>query len=316
MNSIKKLGIKNIVYICLFIISIAFITGMFVWAANTPSEDISIIDADVVLEKDARREYLVGEEISSEGISLEIDNINVADVQLSGDTSSAGLKKVEVSYQKDNIYYRGYFSIKVFAIRHYDVRNVPEVYEGDNGELLYRGIEIWVELNAQPSEFVTVGNYDTTIALPSFMYEVSISRDETDSSEILLSINGKTQTWNYYYVVIGEQMVALNSKDRILEFSNQNGTGETLKLYVTQIEADGNDGENGALGYYEFTAADGKVSILRFSYYINGYESHFTSSSFGEGVTEAQVGDDYEMTFAGVTFRADVASWHKAILGW
>ena len=172
-----------------------------------------------------------------------------------------------------------------------------------------RNLEIWVELSAEPTEFVTVGGYKTTIALPSYMYESTVLQDEENASEYSLTINCPASTLSYYYVELDSRIIMLDSKDRILQLTNQNGTEETLKLYVTQA---GNE----ARGYYLFTDTDGNKTVLQFSYYLEGWASHFTSSSFGEGVTEAQVGDDYEATYNGITFRADANSWHKAILGW
>ena len=310
MKIINKIGLKNFIYICLLFASLIFISAMCIWAAlDKSSADVEIVDAEVLVEDNIRREYLAGEEISQEGISLQIGKNSISDVTLTCDTSTAGLKKVEVSYQDGNIYYRGYFSITVFTVRHYDLRNQPELYRDDNGNLQCGGVEIWVELNAEPTEFVTVGGYKTTIALPSSMYETTVLQDEENASEYSLTINCTAATLSYYYVDIGSRIIMLDSQNRILELTNQNGTQETLKLYVTQAGSE-------ARGYYVFTAANGEKTVLQFSYYLDGWTSHFTSSSFNEGLTESQTGDDYEAVYGGVTFRADANSWHRAILNW
>ena len=107
-------------------ISLVFISAICIWAAaDTSSGDVEIAEAEVIIEDNVRREYLAGEEISADGVALKIGKNSVTDVTLTCDTSTAGLKKVEVSFQDGNVYYRGYFTVTVFSIRHYDLRTQP-----------------------------------------------------------------------------------------------------------------------------------------------------------------------------------------------
>ncbi len=321
MNFIKKIGVTHFVYICLFAATLIFAVAMLVWGASDPvSAETKVEEAEVLLADGVRREYLVGEKIAAEGIALKVGKKEVTDVKITGDTSSAGMKKVNVTYEKENVSYQGYFAVTVFSVRHYDLHSEPEEFYLDEEEnWQVRGLEIWAELNAAPTEFVTVGTFDSVIALPSELYDVSVSQNEENKNSYSVAISFGSTRLDYYCVNDGGKMMTMNSPDRVLSFTNTNGTSETLTLYVKQIEAQGGDGENGAYGYYVFTDASGAQTVLQFKYYLDGNTaSHFVSASFGEGLSDSYnaSNEGYNAEYQGISFFAEKLAWHKAILNW
>lgn len=307
-------------YISTLFATIVLSTSLLLWAnENNGNSELNIIQTDVVLDNSVRQEYLVGETIDTNGVSLKVGNDLITDLKINYDTSSAGVKKVEVSYLQNGNNYIGYYPITVLSIRHYDIRSYPSSFTtNEDGTTTPNGLVVWAELNAAPKEFPTVNNYATAIEIPSNMIETKLTINETNSSEYAVELTIGSMKLNYYCVELLNSTIILNSEQRILSFSNNNGTEERLTLYVTQIESNGNDGVNGALGYYLFEDALGNKELLDFSFYLNGYTSNFTSSSFNQGLVDSydSSNEGYNVTYKGITFHAEKLPWHKAILDW
>lgn len=321
MKEFVKNNLKTIIYACVGVITVIMFTVLLVWAsAGNASAEINIVEAVVRTEEDVRNEYLVGEQLDGTGISLKAGKKTITEVVLTGDTSSAGLKRVEVSGKDGNTNYRGYFNITVFAVRHCEMQNSPtDFYYDDNGVLKCDGLEIWAELNAKPTQFETVEGYETTILLPDTCYELNMEADEENEGAYNMKVEFGNITASYYCVSINDRIIMLNSPRRVLNLVNTDGTEETLQLYVTQIEASAYDGDSGAYGYYVFTDAEGNKTFLQFKYYLDGsWVSHFGSESFDEGMVDAYDSADegYNAVYNGVNFHADKLSWHKAVLDW
>ncbi|MBR1891572.1 MAG: hypothetical protein IJ811_03645 [Clostridia bacterium] len=147
-------------------------------------------------------------------------------------------------------------------------------------------------------------------------FQVSLSESGLVSGLYNVLITLGKATKRNLVALVGDSVVWVDSSDRVLTLSNESSTNDKMVLLVTQTETNSSDGANGASGYYLLNTADGETKLLRFSYYLEGWTSHFTSSSFGEGVSEQQVGDDFTVTYGGVTFKGAAAEWHKAVLNY
>lgn len=321
-NFFLKLGVAHTSCIALILVSAILGISLVAWAqTDTSAADIEIREAEVLFGEASRTEYITGEAIDPAGISLSANGMVYEDVQISCDLSSAGLKRAEVSVQDGNVYWRGYYPITVYTIRHYDVKNIPTSFDTDeDGNLVANGIVIWADLNAKPAEIPTVAEFDKVIELPASMYDVTVKANDDYAGAYNLSIAFGDNKINYFCVNAGGRMIALNSPERILSLANTAGGAETLTLYVTQIEATNSDGANGATGVYVYTDADGNVSTYDFDFYLDGYTvSHFHSGDNNQGLTDSYANDGSEGFFAevdGVKFKAEKLPWHKAILNW
>lgn len=317
----KMLGVAHIACIAVLLVSAVLGISLGVWAqTDTSDAEIEMREAQVLFGESARTEYLVGETVSGEGVSLKAGKVEITDVEINCDTSSAGIKRVEVGARDGNIYWRGYYAVTVFSVRHYDLKSVPDSFTvDDDGNVTASGIEIWVDLNAKPTEIPTVGDFETVVALPEALYTVTVERDETTDGAYDLAIAFGETKLNYFCIDIDGKMTTLDSRDRILELNNTSGGDEKLTLFVTKIEDNGNDGENGAEGFYVFTDANGNTATYKFAFYLSGYTSFFVSSKHNEGLSDRYADDGSEGFFAvvgGITFKAEKLPWHKAILNW
>lgn len=307
-------------YISTLLATIVITASLLIWAGeNDKNSELNIINTNVVLEDNARKEYLVGETIDKTGVSLNVENNLITDFTINCDTSSAGVKKVEVSYLKDGNNYIGYYPITVLTIRHYDIRSYPTSFTtNEDGTTTPVGLVIWAELNAAPKEFPTVNNYETAIEIPSSLIETKVSLNEENDSEYAVELTIGSTKLNYYCVELLNSTIILDSSDRILTFANKSNTEDKLTLYVTQIESNGNDKENGAVGFYLFEDAAGNKELLDFRFYLDGYSSHFNSLSCNQGLKDEYDSSDegYNVTYKGINFHAEKLPWHKAILNW
>lgn len=315
MINFKNLNKRLIIYIIFFVVSAGFIAGLLGWAFSSSSEALAeAAPAEVLLDYGVRREYLAGEEVESDGVKLQADGVVYSDCTVTCDTSSAGIKRVDVTYSDENVNLKGSYSVEVYKVRHYDLRVFPDRFHRDGS---YEGnFVLWADLSGSPKEFAVPDRYSTVVVVPKDIYEVTVEPDENDPNGYGVTLSYGSTELSYYFVDLETQVIQLNSYDRVLDFTNTNGGSETLKLYVTQIENNGYDGENGAEGYYVFTSASGESKVLRFKFYLTGYESHFCSETFGEGMKDVYNSNEgFDAIYGGVTFHADKASWHKAVLG-
>ncbi len=319
-NFFNKLGVAHASCIAMIAVSAILGISLVAWAQTDISDaDVEIREATVLFGESSRTEYLAGETIDPAGIKLTGNDKVFENVQITCDLSSAGLKRAEISVQDGNVYWRGYYAVTVYAIRHYEVKNIPTSFETDeNGNLAADGIVIWADLNAAPSEIPTVAGLDNVVELPSAMYDVTVKASDEFAGAYNLGIAFGDNKIDYFCVAVNGQMLTLDSRDRILPLKNTSGGTETLTLYVTQIETSGSDGTNGATGVYVYTDADGNVTTYDFDFYLDGWASNFHSGDNEQGLTDKYDGatEGYIAAIGDVTFRADKLPWHKAILNW
>ena len=88
----------------------------------------------------------------------------------------------------------------------------------------------------------------------------------------------------------------------------------TMALYVT-YSSTGYTGvkDTTVNGYFVYTKND-TVQFLRFDFFIiYGWESHFVTDELGEGVTDEQVSNEFEVVYDGVRFRT--SAWRGPMFG-
>lgn len=312
----KSLNRKQIIYLAVAICTAALILTVCVWAALGGSANkIKFIDGEVVLTKSIRSEYLVGEEVQTDGVELHVGKraYTAEELTFTLDNQTAGDKMVEVSHTENGNCYRGYFPVTYFSVRHFDVRSHPTgvSYDEEGNITGVVGFELWAELSGEPHELprpLEVHNYSTVIEVTEEYCDLIITEDE-EYGGYIADISCGGQQIQYYFIELNGVMYTLEGKSRILAFNNESGSSANLTLFVTKMETDYSNGEDGAEGWYVYERADGAKQIYRFSYYRTGDASNFRS----EGVSEALDGDDMLVQLDGNTFRATKINWHKAV---
>lgn len=317
-----KLNAKLISYLVMAACTLILILTVCVWASvGNADTTVNIVEGEVVFTEAIRREYLVGDELETAGVELRAgeNTFSGEELTFTVDNSTAGYKMVEVSHSDDENYYRAFFPVTYFYVRHYDVYKRPTGFVYDNyGNItgLY-GLRLWVELSGEPHELprpLENHSFSTVVELAPEYYELTVSQDEYGGQIASVSFAGKKV--DFYFVDVGGTLLALDSASRVLSLNNENENGDKLTLFVTQIENNKDDGENGATGWYVYEKVDGTKQIFQFAYYQSSdWDSHFHSSDYGD-ITEQFENPDYLVQIGDVTFRAAGDDWHRAILGY
>ncbi|MCH5162811.1 MAG: hypothetical protein J1G38_04910 [Clostridiales bacterium] len=327
MENKKEFSLKYFIYAMIVLVSVILISFFITWASIDEGEQkLNRTECEVIASEGARREYLVGEEFSLDGLALKIGSKNYSDCDVTVDMSSAGVKRATVSRTNGSQYYYGYFDVTVYAIRHFEIvglDNPDNLYLGAAGELVCQNEVIKLDLNAHPQEF-NVENPDmpNVITLSQGMYTKTTAQDENYPERYTLSFSVGTLNVSYTCVNIGSRVLMLNSERRILEFANRADGDEKLTLYVTKTTGLGGDGSDLAEGVYVFTDASGMTYYFNFKYYAIGWDSYFDSASLnaGKNFSDRYIGWDdayregIEVSCNGCTFAVGPDPWHVAVL--
>ena len=322
----KKSKIIYSVFTCCTIITFS---SLLAWTFVAEKDTNAIYEADIILADGVRREYLVNEEISLEGIELKIDEETIVDAsncKVSYDFSTAGDKVVVLSYVHESFTYEASYDVDVFKVRHLDIRN-KEISQKRDGTWDTSKLVVWAELSSPAFEFRKPHEFgdveDTVIILDENQYEFIV--EETDRTGYYNATVRVGIVESRFSFITNTDDPAVESIDRILTFHNASGTSETLTLFVTEssnnfvpyTNASGNDSVD-VKGIYVLEDAVGNKTQYRFSYFIRGWTSTFNSSSNNEGLVDYQgYGEDtdaYTVEVKGLKFYANGQEWRKAIL--
>lgn len=321
---IHKIKIPYVIYSTVALVTVILILTLTLWASGgTAAEQLNYIDAEVILseETSVRREYIVGQSIDGTGVSLQVgDEIYTADqLEFSVDNESAGTKMVEVYRTDGNNYYRGYYDVTYFYVRHLDLRSAPTSIQYDeDGNLVLEGMELWAELSGQPTAFLQPDDpdMDTVIILDEETYSIQLQNvDENGGYSVQISCGGLSVS--FYFIEANGEMIILDSTDRIMYFTNESGTEASLTLYITSWGETDGDKLNIAEGFFIYEDEEG-VQYLEFDYYLenNTWDSYFNSNTSGVNIYRSSIytDDGLIVEYNGIIFNGTSADWRRAIL--
>lgn len=312
----------SVFYCVMALITAVLVISFTVWAAMGASiEQLNVVEGEVILSEDGvRDEYLVGQDIDSAGVSLKVDGkvYTTDELVFTVDNASAGSKMVEVAHRDGNNYYRGYYLVTYFAVRHLDMRKAPTSVKFDSdGNVTVEGMELWAELSGKPTSFVQPDDpsLETVIILDEDNYTLEVDPQDENGGYLAKIVCGKLSV-NIYFIDVNGEMVILESANRVAMFTNENGTSETLSLFITSrgIDDSANGKINVAVGFFVYRDANGVAHKYQFDYYMSNsnWSSHFHSddiASIGYGAE-----DSLSVQIDGVTFSTPRSSWCLAIL--
>ncbi len=320
----SKSKLSKILYCAIFAATAVLIVSLSVWAAggSTTGAAVNYIEGEVALGEGVRNEYLVGEEIPSTGITLTAGEKTYTseEIEINVDNASAGDKMVEVFHREGSDYYRGYFPVTYFMIRHLDMHQTPtNIVTDEEGNVVgLEGMILWAELSGKPTSFVQPEEegFDTVIILGEENYTVELEPQD-ENGGYTAKINCGMLTTSIYFVEFGDEFVILESPNRILSFTNENGTGEALTLFITSRGID--DGANGRInvaeGFFIYRDANGGIQRYQFGYYMSNvnWDSVF-SSDIPAPITRRSSDDAMIVQLGDLTFSAPRTGWCLAIL--
>lgn len=233
--------VKMIIYAVIGAAALVLFSLGLSWAigGSASTEITEIISAGVTVNTtdDTVTEYIVGEEVNTDGVSItlttkdgDVVTPDMSECEVEADLSSAGTKPVVVSWQDGTILYRGSYTVTVFGIRHISVEEsadfrrfyrADETIDDMNAE---KGdLNVWAQLTGTPaSGRFTLPNPDwtDTVRLEADMFELSAPDLGTPGlHDAVVSAGGLTGSVQY-----GVEGVYVNTQGAVPYYSK----GESL----------------------------------------------------------------------------------------
>ncbi len=313
---------KALIYALFGLCTLALFLGLIIWSAMGVSATAEIVhEAEVLFAEDAavQREYLVGQEINRDGLSLQVGKkaVEGSECNITVDSSSAGKKRATVSYYVSEYErYEGTFDVTYYYVRNVEIVTRPQSFlRGEDGTVTAdETFELHAELNALPEDtarFSPVDGEENTIVADPALYSITASAP-TDAPEGYytadLTCGNFVLGFNYYDVA--ERSLLVDSADSIVSFENRSGTESALLLVVTDAPDSYQKNCTGTTkGSYIYTSADGEQTVSDFTYTLANREQ-FASA----GVTEKYDGDAFTVRRGTETFAADVTKFQFAVV--
>lgn len=326
--------IAAVVYVVIFAASLVGLIHLMAWAFRGGTGETVTYAATLHGVETARTEYLVDQAVDTAGLSLEFTpedgemrEISAQECTVAADFSSAGNKKVTLSYRYDQytVYSADYY-VEIYKIRHIEVQKYPSsVTENADGSYAVDGLEIWAELDrvpqtgvftqptAEDAPEVATWETNTVIKLDETLCSVSVAEHESKKNYFAVSVacNSFSQSFGIYQT--NGDSYFLSAEDDVLDFTNKSGTADTLRLVVNEHN-NPQSGTGTSSGWYYYTDAAGTTTKYRFSYSISNWASSFHSSEYSDEIAERQYGSGMKVTVNDVVFYALQPDWHGAVV--
>lgn len=330
MNKLRS----RIGYIAVLAATAVLILSLLLWAGIGSSAPlVNYLDAEVKLPETLPDEYLVGEQIETEGIVLvtEKGEFSGKDLTFTVDNATAGLKMVEVSHTDGRDLYRAWYPVTFFAIRHLVMRQAPDVTFDEEGYFVsMTGLILWADLSGKSTRFAAPEGdeaNETTVLLTEDHYTVSAEQPDANGGITVNITCGKLATSVYYFTADGKTFL-LDGPHRLLTLENLSGTDDVMTLIVTKHVASAPGKYNICEGYYFLQRADGSTLWLKFGYYLEDgtWRSVFQTPELNPDSVESEIlypeadpqyPDHIEVklteALGGLVFHA-TAGWRDALL--
>lgn len=246
-----KKRILYLVYGILGGLALLFLALGIAWAVQDTSMTITEERAATVeLSEDARSEYVMGQPLDLSGVRLKVERggetklLSPEECTVDGDTSRAGAQSVTLSWQEGTILHTGSYPIKVYGVRHLDVRSVEQatrVYRKSDTALSKSGIVVWAELSEEPGDsFIKPHpDYRNVVQLEEDMFTLT-SGDLGKSGIHYATLQSGKATAGFQFAVEG---IAVDTSSAVTDY----GVGEEFlpaNVFVTATSLDYVTAEN------------------------------------------------------------------------
>lgn len=332
MNAVLAFIKKNLRDVIIFgtaaVVSIVLVAVLLSWTVKGDRErEVQVRTATLVAE-DLQTEYLVRQEFSADGASLDIGGefIPIEDCGINADFSSAGEKTVEIVYRKnDFVSYVARVDVSVLFVRSIAVESYPAVASVEDGKFSAdEGLGVYATLAQLPKSdrFGTAEatEYGYKIKLDDGLYSTTCVRDTAlDGFYTVSFFCGDVSTGFSFYNAAGKSYVVSSPKDIVL-FDADSDDGSALTLIVTDRDDRYQYDCNGSTaGCYVHRAADGTETEHAFAYSLTDMKkadgSTVTEERFdSDGVAEANGGDVYTARIGDAGYTATAALFQSAVV--
>ncbi len=327
--TIKELWNNNrstCIYSLFGIVTFIVFASLFIWSFfGGSATEVTVLAAQVITTENTQDEYLVGQALNTEGLSLNIGTesnpeiIPLADCSVEADFSSAGNKKVTFTYSPNSYTnYVGVLNVKVYFVRSLSVINKPSsVTVADDGSFTTdENFEIIAELNELPKDnqtFIPVEGKEKTVKLTDDMYTTKAVASVSIDGYYDASLFCGNLIYDFSFYNGANRTFIVDSEKSIVSFENTNGeTASKMSLIVTDTAKSYQDTCTGTTtGYYVYTATDGAQAVEEFDYELTQTQEIFKSDNVQ---AETRTEDVYSVTYNGETFTAAADLWQGAVV--
>ncbi|MBE7087044.1 MAG: hypothetical protein E7369_01940 [Clostridiales bacterium] len=315
---------KTLLTYILLGVSVVMALALVIWAIAGGGDELIIKEGSLSFSDGVRTEYVMGEDIGdTSGITMTCDGKMVTHLSYDYDFSTAGTKKVQVSYSpQKNLTYIDEYVVEVFYVKAItftsELKGLKDIILDEKGNPIPREISVVATLSKPSTEFTAYDSTKNMVLLTKDNCKITHSFDGSTNlykTEVSCGVHTKT----VYQAVLGESGKAFiyegntNWFEKLSFATNQDG--DSLDLYVTQKEGWAFDSV-GAEGYYLYKQGE-NVSMLPFAYYVNGndgYKYTFNSSTLtgnqAYNLTESvSAKGKLTVKINGKDFTTDYAEW-------
>ena len=308
-----------VVYAAIGVVTLSAFVPTIIWAASDSNNLNTIIekDAELILEKDVRIEYIENEEFDSTGITFKYEKKTIGCEELTNinyDFSISGTRVVEFVKEIGKKVYTAYLPVKVYHVRHISVED-PTVIRNEDDTWDTSKVRVYADLNEVSSSFTKpegTTSDQTLVELTNKQFSVEVEPDADMVGRYVATVtSGKASTTFKHF-----EELEFNH-ERVLPLINASGTQDKLTLFVESndngyIFPDGTNTFN-VTGTYVFEDVDHNLKQHQFLYTQEGWNCNFRSGIDGYGSDADPQG--FTCIFNGIKFFAAASTWHDAILG-
>ncbi|MCH5350969.1 MAG: bacterial Ig-like domain-containing protein [Clostridiales bacterium] len=278
----------------------------------TVTEPLGVLTEITLDYSSAQTQFTAGDTFTAAGliVTAKFDDGSSEQVDISACTFSGYDMNVEGSYTV-TVSYGGKTATYQITVGAPRLERIEVDYSGAERR------EYVVGMQFTSNGIVVTAHYSngTTKTLEAEEYEVS-SPDMTTVGVKTVTVSYGQKTAEYMIYAIPD----VNWDTRKLDLSNQSGTGDTLELFVTDIQGGGNWGTSATTtGWYLLKRTDGTYEMYEFRFtYVpdRNPQCEFMTEGLDAEYLDNNQGGDMFVVIGSLTFRANADYWHNRVMGW
>ncbi len=321
-------------YVGVLFVTLLSVILLLVWTISGDAERaLTVRKATLVVNGTWQEEYLVGQQVNLDGVSLNIGTekkpklIAMKDCTITADFISAGKNHIEISY-KTNEYtmYSATRAVNVLQVRALEVEHYSSfITAHENSFTPSEDFKGYAILASKPSTdaFGEVEKVENgwKVALKEDMFSSSCSKPDKTQNFYSATLYCGTLSHSFnFYNAAGQSFIVTSSTD-VVKYDNSNaGSTATLSLVVTDRSTNyQTDCTGSTKGYYIYTDIHGEERTLPFAYTLEEKDERLQSAEQTAGLTETVTGENEEMQytvqFDGNAFGVNADVFQSAVVG-
>ncbi len=324
MNKIlnyMKNNLSTVIYGAFGVVTIIGASILVSWAIK--SNSISVLDADVVVSDKTQTEYLVGQQINTSDLYLNIGTkskpnlIPANKCMVDASLSSAGTKKVTLTYSYDEYTnYQGEFYVNVLFVRSIEIDTMPtKIKVNEDGKTFTANdFSLYAEVSEKPKtsyfDYEKISDSYYKIKLTADMYSTSAVMSSKIEDYYTANVYCGNLSYQFDFYNVDDQTFYVDSEKDVVKFTSNSNV--ELELVITnKDESYQTNCVGNTKGYYIFKTND-KYDFVDFDFTLTTHEEQFKSKNVVE--TFDDVNNKYEVLKDGNKFSVEANLWQSAVV--